>query len=129
MASQFLGPVELVRLSRCRDSDTQRHAARAIGHLAANAQCQKEIGAAGGLRPLIRCGYSRSAELQQLVVRAVANLALDPDLNSMLEAEGGTQVSPRELAPGPLCMHVCMHPRRLTGRRSNISSLSGGSCC
>ena len=54
-------------------SATQRHAARAIGHLSGNAQCQKEIGAAGGLRPLIKCGYSRSPELQQLVVRAVAN--------------------------------------------------------
>ena len=83
---------DLVKLSRSRDADTQRHAARAIGHLAGNAQCQREIGAAGGLRPLIKCGYSRSPELQQLVVRAVANLALEPDLNKMVELEGGHQL-------------------------------------
>ena len=70
----------------------QRHAAFAIGCLAANARCQRQIGESGGLRPLIKCGYSRSPELQQLVVQAVANLALEPSLNAMLAAEGGHQL-------------------------------------
>ena len=53
--------------ARAHDQETQRHAARAIGNVAANASCQKEIGRCGGLRPLVKCGYSRSPELQQLV--------------------------------------------------------------
>ena len=82
----------LVRLARAHDADTQRHAARAIGNLAANASCQQEIGRSGGLRPLIKCGYSRSPELQELVARALVNLALEPQLNKMILAEGGAQL-------------------------------------
>ena len=70
----------------------QRHAAFAIGCLAANARCQRQIGESGGLRPLIKCGYSRSPDLQQLVMRAVGNLALDPQLNAQIVHEGGSQL-------------------------------------
>ena len=70
----------------------QRHAAFAIGCLAANARCQRQIGESGGLRPLIKCGYSRSTDLQQLVMRAVGNLALDPQLNAQIVHEGGSQL-------------------------------------
>ena len=81
-----------MRLARTHDADTQRHAAFAIGCLAANARCQRQIGESGGLRPLIKCGYSRSPDLQQLVMRAVGNLALDPQLNAQIVHEGGSQL-------------------------------------
>ena len=42
-------------------------AAATAACLAANARCQRQIGESGGLRPLIKCGYSRSTDLQQLV--------------------------------------------------------------
>ena len=81
-----------MRLARTHDADTQRHAAFAIGCLAGNARCQRQIGESGGLRPLIKCGYSRSTDLQQLVMRAVGNLALDPQLNAQIVHEGGSQL-------------------------------------
>ena len=45
----------LARLARAHDTETQRHAARAIGSLAANASCQHEIGNA------VASGLSSSA--------------------------------------------------------------------
>ncbi len=93
MALSSAGAIpHLVRLARVHDPETQRHAARALGNLAANAACQKEIGQCGGLRPLIKCGYARSPELQQLVARAMVNLALEPELNRRIVDEGGAQL-------------------------------------
>ena len=74
MALSSAGAIpHLVRLARVHDPETQRHAARALGNLAANAACQKEIGQCGGLRPLIKCGYARSPELQQLGAQSVSD--------------------------------------------------------
>eukprot|EP00966_Prymnesium_polylepis_P062370 1447272-Prymnesium_polylepis.2 len=52
----------IVSLSKTQDAEAQRHAARALGNLAGNAQCQRQIGQCGGVRPLIKSGYSRNVE-------------------------------------------------------------------
>ena len=46
----------IITLSKTHDPEAQRHAARALGNLAGNAQCQKQIGASGGVRPLVKSG-------------------------------------------------------------------------
>ena len=82
-------------------------------------RCQRQIGEQGGVRPLIKSGYSRNVELQQLVVRALANLALDPSLNQLIESEGGTQLLVRKLASTHSPASAGIEPEpRISSRRT-----------